>query len=102
MSATTPLPPAPRRPIFDDDHQDYRESFRSFLNAEVVPHFAEWDAAGIAPKELSKKAGGHGFMGMAIPEEPVGGLAEAVIRSGERLSRQLGFQDDYPSATSVS
>ena len=38
----------------------------------------------------------------SIPEEPVGGLAEAVIRSGERLSRQLGFQDDYPSATSVS
>ena len=31
MSATTPLPPAPRRAIFDDDHQDYRDSFRSCL-----------------------------------------------------------------------
>lgn len=92
MSATTPLPPAPRRPIFDDDHQDYRESFRSFLNAEVVPHFAEWDAAGIAPKELSKKAGGHGFMGMAIPEEYGGPgvddwrfnvvLTEEAVRAG--------------------
>lgn len=38
----------------------------------------------------------------SIPEEPAGGLAEAVIRSGERLSRQLGFHDDYPAAAHVS
>ena len=38
----------------------------------------------------------------SIPEEPVGGLAEAVIRSGARLSGQLGFHDDYPATASVS
>lgn len=38
----------------------------------------------------------------SIPEEPVGGLADAVIRAGERLSRQLGFQDEYPSSAQTS
>ncbi|MDQ2622524.1 MAG: acyl-CoA dehydrogenase family protein [Actinomycetota bacterium] len=69
MSTGAALKPAPRRAIFDDEHQDYRESFRSFLAAEVVPNFAEWDQAGIVPKELFRKAAAHGFMAMAIPEE---------------------------------
>lgn len=38
----------------------------------------------------------------SIPEEPVGGLADAVMRAGERLSRQLGFQDEYPSSAQTS
>jgi DNA-binding IclR family transcriptional regulator len=33
----------------------------------------------------------------AIPEDASGGLAKAVITAGERLSRQLGFTDDYPA-----
>lgn len=38
----------------------------------------------------------------AIPEEATGGLAKAVITSGERLSRQLGFPDGYPATAHVS
>lgn len=38
----------------------------------------------------------------AIPDDPTGGLAAAVVRSGESLSRQLGFQGDYPATLRVS
>ena len=69
MNPATETRPSSRRPIFDDEHEDYRESFRSFLAAEVTPHFAEWDRAGVVPRELFPKAAEHGFMGMAIPEE---------------------------------
>ena len=92
MSVGTGLPPAPRRPIFDDEHEDYRESFRSFLAAEVTPNFAEWDESGVVSRDLFEKAGSHGFMGMAIPEQYGGAgaddwrfnvvLTEEAVRSG--------------------
>jgi alkylation response protein AidB-like acyl-CoA dehydrogenase len=81
-----------RRTLFDDDHDAFRESFRAFLDKEVVPHQVEWDAAGIVPRELFTTAGRHGFLGMDIPEEHGGGgvrdfrfnavIAEEVMRCG--------------------
>mgnify|MGYP006318869647 FL=1 len=92
MNPATALNAPPKRAIFEDDHEDYRESFRSFLAAEVAPNFKEWDASGVVDRELFKKAAGHGFMGMAIPEEyggPGAGdwrfnvvLTEEAVRSG--------------------
>ena len=92
MNPATALKPPARRPIFEDDHADYRESFRSFLAAEVAPKFKEWDSSGVVDRELFKKAAGHGFMGMAIPEEYGGAgaedwrfnvvLTEEAVRSG--------------------
>jgi len=69
MTAIAPLKPMPRRPIFEDEHEDYRESFRSFLEAEVIPNFAEWDEQGYVSRDLFTKAAQHGFMGMAIAEQ---------------------------------
>ena len=81
-----------RRTLFDDDHDAFRESFRAFLDKEVVPHQVEWDAAGIVPRELFTTAGRHGFLGMDVPEEHGGGgvrdfrfnavIAEEVMRCG--------------------
>ncbi len=60
---------APKRTIFTPEQEDYRESFARFLQAEVVPHTAEWEAAQIVPRELFKKFAEHGFLAMEIPEE---------------------------------
>jgi alkylation response protein AidB-like acyl-CoA dehydrogenase len=59
----------PRRALFEDEHEAYRESFRTFLEREVQPHFAEWDAAGVVPRSLFAKCAEHGFLAMAVPEE---------------------------------
>jgi alkylation response protein AidB-like acyl-CoA dehydrogenase len=58
-----------RRTLFEDTHDDFRASFRTFLEREVVPHYMEWEAAGIVPREVFAEAGRHGFLGMAVPEE---------------------------------
>jgi alkylation response protein AidB-like acyl-CoA dehydrogenase len=81
-----------RRSLFEADHQAFRESFRAFLDKEVVPHLDEWDAAGIVPRELFRTAGRAGFLGMDVPEEYGGGgvpdfrfnavIAEETMRSG--------------------
>jgi alkylation response protein AidB-like acyl-CoA dehydrogenase len=61
------------RTVFESEHEALRASFRGWLDKEVVPHHAEWEAAGIVPHDLFAAAGRHGFLGMAIPEEYGGG-----------------------------
>jgi alkylation response protein AidB-like acyl-CoA dehydrogenase len=62
-----------KRELFDDEHEAFRNSFRSWLDKEVTPHLREWDEAGIVPRSVFAEAGRHGFLGMAIPEEFGGG-----------------------------
>jgi len=81
-----------RRTLYEADHQAFRDSFRRFLQAEVVPHLDEWDRAGVVPKELFTTAGKSGFVGMDIPEEYGGGgvpdfrfnavIGEEIMRAG--------------------
>ncbi len=61
------------RTLFTDDHEMFRESFRSFVLKEITPHTETWDAAGIVDRSLFAAAGAHGFLGMAAPEEHDGG-----------------------------
>jgi len=56
------------RTLFDDDHEAFRKSFRKFLEVEVLPHQADWEAAGIVPHELFRVAGRSGLLGFDIPE----------------------------------
>jgi alkylation response protein AidB-like acyl-CoA dehydrogenase len=58
-----------QRDLFDDEHEQLRASFRSWLEKEVMPHREEWDRAGIVPREIFTAAGAHGFLGFDIPEE---------------------------------
>jgi alkylation response protein AidB-like acyl-CoA dehydrogenase len=62
-----------QRVLFEDEHDQFRSSFRRWLDAEVVPHHMEWEEAGLVPHSLFAAAGAHGFLGMAIPEEHGGG-----------------------------
>ena len=92
MATFTSPPAAPKRQLFDPEHEDYRESFAKFLQKEVVPDYDEWNAAQIVPRELFTKCAEHGFLAMEIPEQYGGNgvgdwrfncvLAEEGIRAG--------------------
>jgi alkylation response protein AidB-like acyl-CoA dehydrogenase len=58
-----------RRTLYSTDHEDFRASFRAFLEREMVPHREKWEAAGIVPREIFTAAGAQGFLGIAVPEE---------------------------------
>ncbi|RBM18149.1 acyl-CoA dehydrogenase [Prauserella sp. PE36] len=49
-----------------------RKTVRRFMEAEVLPHLAEWERAGELPRDLHRKAGELGLLGIAFPES-VGG-----------------------------
>jgi alkylation response protein AidB-like acyl-CoA dehydrogenase len=79
-----------QRTIFGDEHDLFRRSFRTFVEKEVVPHFLEWEAAGIVPRELFAAAGASGFLGMSVPEELGGGGVDDFrynLIIGEELAR---------------
>ena len=65
-----------RRTIFDDEHDMFRESVRSFIDKEIAPNHEKWEQNGKVDKEMFQKAGSTGFLGMAIPEEYGGGGVE--------------------------
>ncbi len=64
-----PAPLAPPRTLFSPDHEMFRDSVRSFLEAEVVPHYADWEDAGYTPRDIWLRAGEMGLLGTGIPEE---------------------------------
>jgi alkylation response protein AidB-like acyl-CoA dehydrogenase len=71
-----------RRALFEDVHEDFRASFHTFLQREVIGEegrYGEWERAGIVPREVFALAGRGGFLGMAVPER-YGGAGAADFR----------------------
>lgn len=70
----------------------FRQSFRAFVAAEMVPHGERWERDGIMDRSVYAAAGSHGFIGMAVPESHGGGgssdfrfnaiISEELARSG--------------------
>ncbi len=51
-----------QRKLFREDHEQFRQSFRQFLEREVKPHQERWNEAGIVDREVWRKAGEAGFL----------------------------------------
>jgi glutaryl-CoA dehydrogenase len=58
-----------RRTVFNEDHEAFRQTLRDFIQAEVVPVYQDWYAAGIVPREFYYKLAGLGLFGIEVPEE---------------------------------
>ncbi|AJE85378.1 MULTISPECIES: acyl-CoA dehydrogenase family protein [Streptomyces] len=68
-----------RRTVFQEDHEAFRETIRAFIEAEVVPVYDEWYAAGQAPRDFYYKLGELGIFGIEVPEE-YGGAGEESFK----------------------
>jgi len=49
---------------FTEEHDAFRKTVRAFVEKEMTPHALEWDRAGIFPRELFRKCGELGFLGI--------------------------------------
>ena len=61
------------RKVFNEDHEQFRTAFRSFVEKEIVPYQEQWESDGIIDRELWLKAGENGFL-VPMAEEKYGGL----------------------------
>lgn len=55
--------------FFTEEHELFRQSFRAFLEKEVRPHIEQWEEDGQIPREIYKRFGEMGFMGVTYPEK---------------------------------
>ncbi|MFD9890300.1 acyl-CoA dehydrogenase family protein [Amycolatopsis sp. NPDC059027] len=59
-------------PFRTPERDELRKTVRTFAEREVLPHLDDWERDGELPRELHKKAGDLGLLGVSFPE-PVGG-----------------------------
>jgi alkylation response protein AidB-like acyl-CoA dehydrogenase len=57
-----------KRRLLNQEHLAFRDAFRRFLEAEVLPLHEQWEKDGIVPREVWRKAGALGFLGLQVPE----------------------------------
>jgi len=84
--------------LYEPVHEEFRALCREFLEREVMPYHEEWEKAGIVDREVWRKAGKAGLLGMDVAEAYGGGgqqdfrfnavLVEAIVGAG---ASGLGF-----------
>ncbi|WP_123024348.1 acyl-CoA dehydrogenase family protein [Mycolicibacterium stellerae] len=89
-----------QRTIFNDEHDMFRDSARTFVERELTKEFKQWERCGIVDKTVFKKAGDAGILSFAVPERFGGGghpdfrfntiFLEEVCRAGV-MSAGLGI-----------
>ena len=54
---------------FKEEHELFRQSLKDFLAQEVIPHIDQWEKEGEIPKEIYRKFGEMGYLGLHLPEK---------------------------------
>jgi acyl-CoA dehydrogenase len=80
-----------RSPFYDETHEAVAQSVRRFVEREIAPHVDEWELRGEVPREVNRKAGEAGILGLGFPEE-YGGSSEGItafhnLTQAEELAR---------------
>jgi alkylation response protein AidB-like acyl-CoA dehydrogenase len=78
----------PDRPLLTEEHEAFRQTVRTFVEKEVLPHHAQWEQDGIVPRELWTRAGEQGLLCFDVPEE-YGGPGVRDFRYNMVLAEEL-------------
>jgi acyl-CoA dehydrogenase len=65
-------------PFRTPERQALRETTRRFVEKEVNPCLDEWERAGELPRELHRRAGELGLLGVSFPESAGGGGGDLI------------------------
>lgn len=90
-----------KRTIYNEDHEAFRDSVRTWLERSVVPHTEEHIEAHALPREFWLEAGAQGFLGLGIPEE-YGGAGADDFRFQAVLTEELAkVGAAYPTCVGI-
>jgi alkylation response protein AidB-like acyl-CoA dehydrogenase len=68
------------RTLFSEDHSQFRDSFRKFLEKEVVEQHAAWEDQGYVDRDIWLKAGANGFLCTSMAEDYGGAGADKLFQ----------------------
>jgi acyl-CoA dehydrogenase len=76
-------------PYFREEHAALRTQIRRFVEAEIKPEAEAWEEAGFVPREILRRMGALGFLGIRYPEEFGGSALDtlATVVLAEELGR---------------
>ena len=74
---------------YTDDHIDFRNRLRSFLEKEIIPYGDQWENDGIVPKEAWRKMGQAGFLcpDVAVEYGGLGGDFLYALIAAEEMTK---------------
>ena len=87
------------RTIYSGEHELFRDGVRAFIEAEVTPHHAAWEAAGIVSREVWRNAGKAGLLCCAIPEAYGGAGADFLFAPSSSRNWRGPARPDPPSTS---
>lgn len=88
LDAALPAEGTATDPYFTPEHDAFRAQLRRFVRTEVMPHAEAWEDAGFVPREVLRRMGELGFLGVRYPEA-FGGSAMDT-RATAVLAEELG------------
>jgi acyl-CoA dehydrogenase len=84
MMANTSLP----SPYFREEHEALRAQLRRFVETEIKPHGLKWEEGGSVPRDVLRRMGELGFLGIRYPSEYGG--SEMDTLGSVVLAEELG------------
>ncbi len=90
-----------KRDIYTEEHEMFREAYRTFLERELVPNHDRWESSGIMDRSVFAKAGESGFLAMAVPEE-YGGSGVDDFRYNNVVVEELCKADLYAAGLGLT
>ena len=77
-----------RRNIFEPEHEQFRQTARTFYDKECAPHTEQWERDGQVSRQAWLRAGEQGLLGWELPEE-YGGLGIKDFRYNAILTEEF-------------
>lgn len=76
-------------PFFGEEHEMLRDQLRRFVETEIKPHGDGWEELGYVPREVLRRMGALGFLGIRYPTDYGGSDMDALasVVLGEELGR---------------
>ena len=74
---------------FGEEHRQFRDNLRRFVEQEIVPQGEQWEEDGMVPRTLLRKMGGLGYLGIRYDDKYGGSGLDTVYSAilGEELGR---------------
>lgn len=89
-----------QRQIFDETHDALRSSVREYIESEVIPDYAEWEAQGHVPRDFYRGLAELGVLGIQVPEA-FGGGGERSFKYNAVVIEEFARVGVTPGALSV-
>ena len=73
---------------FTEEHRQFRDNLRRYIDQEIVPRAAPWEEAGMVPRAVMRQMGELGYLGIRYPEQFGGSGLDTVYSA--ILAEELG------------